>query len=509
MSNNKELKAETRCAPKITFPPAVFLLIALWIYALAWAWSGHPVYRDLHMGAALEYASNGIDLLRPVIAGFNANGSGTPQELPLWQAAASVGLKLFGGWWGGATLASLLLFTIFLPSFYQTAKWEMDTSFAWFAVALLLAQPIVFHLAGGAQTDGFSLALLVGFVWSAEWLRREPGAPSWMACAILASLLAVTKFPYLMTGGFAAALMLLWQRAPLKSWLLLAGAAVAAAAAFLPWSAWCNAEIGRALFKYRPLTISENPQWFFGDLDYRLDPANYVKAGWRALSCLWGSFVLVGLTLYGFWLRPKSLGAALLVGALMTTLIFTKLVLIHRHYYLMFSPAIALLNAYAVCELWRRIQILSAGKAWIASVAFLALLILSLIQGLMQIEALTPDSFMKRVAKIVQNYTQAGEKLLVANGGWGGDLLILSGREGLSVDSTEFGDNADSLATLKQLGYTHFVALTESPLLHAQQITNPGSTNKERLSWSAFLSVSSEQWVTLYESDSIVIKKLP
>ena len=495
---------------RILFPSVALALLALlWIYALAWAVAGYPIYRDQHMGAALEYASNDIDLLRPVIVGFNANGSGTPQELPLWQAAASVGLNLFGGWWGGATLASLLLFTIFLPSFYQTAKWEMDTSFAWFAVALLLAQPIVFHLAGGAQTDGFSLALLLGFVWSAEWLRREPGAPSWMACAILASLLAVTKFPYLMTGGFAAALMLLWQRAPLKSWLLLAGAAVAAAAAFLPWNAWCNAEIGRALFKYRPLTISENPQWFFGDLDYRLDPANYVKAGWRALSCLWGSFVLVGLTLYGFWLRPKSLGAALLVGALMTTLIFTKLVLIHRHYYLMFSPAIALLNAYAVCELWRRIRILSAGKAWIASAAFLALLMLSLIQGLMQIEALTPDPFMKRVATIVQHYTQAGEKLLVANAGWGGDLLILSGREGLSVDSTELGDNADSLATLKQLGYTHFVALTESPLLHAQQITNPGSTNKERLSWSAFLSVSSEQWVTLYESDSIVIKKLP
>jgi len=488
---------------------ATGLLIFLWIYAIAWALIGYPIYRDQHLGTALEFAKNSIDFLRPNIVGFNASGTGTPLEFPLWQAAASVGLNLFDGWWGGATIASLLLFTILLPCFYQTAKWETDAAFAWLAVALLLAQPIVFHLAGGAQTDGFSLALLLGFVWSAEWLRREPGPRSWLACALLASLLAVTKFPYLMTGGFATALILLWQRAPLKSWLFLAGAAVAAAAVFLPWNAWCNAEIGRALFKYRPLTISENPQWFFGDLSYRLDPSNYIKAGWRALSCLWGSFVLVGLTLYGFWLRPKSLGAALLVGALMTTLIFTKLVLFHRHYYLMFSPAVALLNAYAVCELWRRIQILSAGKAWIASAAVLALLMLSLIQGLMQIEALTPDPFMKRMAKIVQNYTQAGEKLLVANGGWGGDLLILSGRGGLSVDSTELGEDADSLAKLKELGYTHFVALAESPLLHAQQITNPGSTNKERLNWSAFLSASSQQWVTIYESDSIVIKKLP
>ena len=122
---------------------------------------------------------------------------------------------------------------------------------------------------------------------------------------------------------------------------------------------------------------------------------------------------------------------------------------------------------------------------------------------------MTPDPFMKRVAKIVQNYTQAGEKLLVANGGWGGDLLILSGRQGLSVDSTELGENANSLAKLKELGYTEFVALTESPLLHAQQITNPGSTIKERFNWSAFLSAAYQQWGTVSESDSVVIKNLP
>jgi hypothetical protein len=509
MSNNKEPKVETRWGPKITFTPAVFLLIALWIYALAWAWSGYPIYRDMHIGAALEYASNGIDLLRPVIVGFNAGGTATPQELPLWQAAASLGLNLFGGWWGGATLASLVLFTIFLPCFYQTARWETDATFAWLAVALLLAQPIVFHLAGGAGTDGFSLALLLGFVWSAEWLRREPAAPSWMACAFLASLLAVTKFPYLMTGGFAAALMLLWQRAPLKSWLLLAGAAAAAAAVFLPWNSWCNAEIGRALFKYRPMTISENPEWFFGSFAYRLDPANYVKAGWRALSCLWGSFVLVALTLYGLWLRPKSLGAALLVGAIATTLIFTKLVLVHRHYYLMFSPAIALLNGYALYALWQQARPFSRIKRILASAGMLAVLVLSLIQGLMQIEALTPDPFMKRMANIVQGQTESGDKLVIANGGWGGDLLILAERQGLSADSSSIGDNAESLAKLKELGFSHFVALSESPLLHSQQITNPGSTDKERLNWSAFLSASSQQWVTIYESDSIVIKKLP
>jgi hypothetical protein len=488
---------------------ALSMLVLLWLYAIGWALIGYPIYRDQHMGAALDYASNGIDLLRPVIVGFNATGTGTPQELPLWQAAASVGLNLFGGWWGGATLASLVLFTVFLPLFYQTAKWELSSGFAWLAVSLLLTQPIVFHLAGGAQTDGFSLALLLGFIWSAEWLRREPGALSWLVCALLASLLAVTKFPYLMTGGFAAALLLLWQRAPLKSWLLLVGAAGVAAGAFLPWNTWCNAEIGRALFKYRPLTISENPEWFFGGLAYRLDPANYVKAGWRALSCLWGSFVLVGLTLYGLWLRPKSLGTALLLGALATTLVFTKLVLIHRHYYLMFSPAVALLNAYAVCGLWERLRDLPAIKSLLAPVAVLFLLALSLLQGLMQIEALTPDPFMKRIAEVVQKQTQPDEKLLVANGGWGGDLLILADRQGLSVDSTGLAEDSDSLARLKELGYTRLVAVSESPLLHAQQLTNPGSTDRQHIAWTSYLSDVSERWPTLYESDSLVIKQLP
>ena len=74
---------------------ALVMLAVLWLYAIGWALNGYPIYRDQHMGAAIEYASNGIDLLRPIIVGFNATGTGTPQELPLWQAAASVGINLF------------------------------------------------------------------------------------------------------------------------------------------------------------------------------------------------------------------------------------------------------------------------------------------------------------------------------------------------------------------------------------------------------------------------------
>ena len=259
------------------------------------------------------------------------------------------------------------------------------------------------------------------------------------------------------------------------------------------------------------MTISENPEWFFGSLGYRLDPTNYVKAGWRALSCLWGSFVLIGLTLYGLWLRPKSLGASLLVGALATTLIFTKLVLIHRHYYLMFSPAVALLNTYAISALWRELRKLSAAKSALASVAILTMLMLSLLQGLMQIEALnlTADPYMRELAKIVAAHSAPDDRLVVINGGWGGDLLILSGQRGLSADTPDIVNVTQHGHDLQSMGYNKVIIASESPLLYAAQVTNPGSANRQRVLWKSFATEASSMWEDVYYSQDMVIKKLP
>ena len=485
---------------------ALAILALLWIYAIGWALFGYPIYRDQHMGAALEYAHNGIDLLRPVIVGFNASGTGTPQELPIWQAAASYGLKIFGGWWGGATVVSLLLFTISLPLLRQTASWETGAATSWLVVVLLIAQPVVFQTAGGAQTDGLSLALLIGFVWSAEHLRRNQNAFSWLACAGMASLLAVTKFPFLVAGASAAVLMLVWTMAPPRSWLLLGATGLIAAAVLVPWTMWSNAEIGRALFKYRPMTIAENPEWFFGSLNYRLDPANYVKAGWRALSCLWGSFVLIGLTLYGIWLRPRSLGTALLIGALLTTLIFTKLVLIHRHYYLMFAPAVAVLNTYALADLLGRLGPLSPLRKFVAKGVVSMGLLLALFQGLMGMEALVTDDYVKKAADILKKHTSASERLLVINGGWGGDLLIHADRKGLSADDTKLVEDPETKRQLLDLGFTKVVYMSQSPLLHALQVTNPGSSDLKRVHWSSFVSPEAEEWATVFQSEDILIK---
>ena len=496
MSTNKQYQTE-----KV----AVFIFLsAIWIYAGVWVMLGFPIYRDQHLGTAIKYANEGVDLLRPVIMGFNATGTGTPQEFPFWQALAGLALRLMGGWWGAATIVSLLLFSLSLPFFWKAAKVDSDAKTAWIALLFLLSQPLVFHLAGGAQTDGLSLGLLFFFFYSSESLRTKPSYRIFFVCLLASCLLALTKLPYLMVGGGAAILrLLLLRRATVSQWVFLSASGAIALTIFWLWNHWCDHEIGRAVFRYRPLTFREIPDWFLGSWEYRLNPLNYLKASWRALACLWGSFILVGLTVYGLWKNPRSLGACLLYGALLTTMVFTKLVLIHRHYYLMYAPGVALLNAAALFALFpypkKLIPLILA-----------PLLLLSLAQGLIDIEVVaTGDPHMKKMGTIIAQNTSEKEKLLILGGGWGGDAFLHSGRNGLSVDDTALPENHDSCRSLKALGYTKFIWIAESPLLHALQITNPGGSGRTRERFPVKPTPQTFSWHTIFGSDEIVIKELP
>lgn len=71
------------------------------------ALAGRPFLRAVHLGTALEYAHGSINLLRPVVVGFNATGTPTAQELPVWQAAAALALKITrSNWYGWANIVS-------------------------------------------------------------------------------------------------------------------------------------------------------------------------------------------------------------------------------------------------------------------------------------------------------------------------------------------------------------------------------------------------------------------
>ena len=110
---------------------------------------GRPLFRASHLGPAIEYAHGSIDLLRPVIPGFNATGTPTALEIPLWQAAAALVFKAtHSTWFGWANVASLLLFATGLWPFIQLARQYFGHRASGWATIFFLSQPIVVLAAG-------------------------------------------------------------------------------------------------------------------------------------------------------------------------------------------------------------------------------------------------------------------------------------------------------------------------------------------------------------------------
>jgi hypothetical protein len=172
---------------------------------------------------------------------------------------------------------------------------------------------------------------------------------------------------------------------------------------------------------------------------------------------------------------------------------------------------VALLNTYAIADLASRIKFPNKTTTLLASLATASVLLLSLLQGLMSIEALnlTADPYMKNLGTTLKSQTTPQDRLLVINGGWGGDLLIHSNRQGLSIDDLKHLENPESARRLKELGYDKLAIVSESPLLHAVQVTNPGSPNLQRVTWQTLIPEKARSWPTLYESEALVIKQIP
>ncbi len=159
---------------------ALLLAVASCGFHLKNARAGTPAYRDQHLGTALEYYKTHIDLLRPVIVGFNANGTPTPLELPVWQALVGLAFKILGPWHGWATVVSLLLFFTCLFPLFSLAKMFMGERCAWWTLVFFLAQPLIFMYAGIASPDGFSIVAAIWFLYFGLNLVRSPKLIWWV-----------------------------------------------------------------------------------------------------------------------------------------------------------------------------------------------------------------------------------------------------------------------------------------------------------------------------------------
>src|SRR5215471_11239082 len=94
-----------RATPAGLAPLAFVLFGLIVVFHLTNALLGRSFFRAQHLGVALNYAHGSIDLLRPVIVGFNATNTPTAQEFPLWQAIAALVFKVTRStWYGWANL---------------------------------------------------------------------------------------------------------------------------------------------------------------------------------------------------------------------------------------------------------------------------------------------------------------------------------------------------------------------------------------------------------------------
>ena len=508
--------------------PLVVTLFGLIVaFHLGNALVGRSLFRAIHLGPALEYARGPINLLRPVIVGFNANGSPTAQELPLWQAAAGLAFKATGStWYGWANLVSLLAFATVLWPFFQLARHYVGGRAAWWGTAFFLAQPLIVVKAGYACTDAFCLVLTIWFLFFADRMIRTGSAWWWLPTALFAALSAVSKVPFFMAAGLCSVFMVMVNGGRAwRTWVLLAGSGAVAAGTLTLWTHYTDSLEAQAMYPCLELRLSHSPHilwWYFGNLHDRLSPGLWIKAGWRFPHATLGSLALVGL-LAPALLRPGNrLPKLWLLATFLTTLVFTNIILAQWHYYLMCCPAVALLCG-ATLTRWEPFWAQEMPRGGLRVALAGLVLVFSAIDGIIAMKIANDyDSFPKEMSVLIRQYTKPGDKLIVyGEGNFGGEVLFRSGRAGLSLIRLhnvkelptvkglyELLDSEADLRRLKSLGYNKLVLLSESPVRVAISAVNPGS-QKTRDCYPASISRTVDAWPVVYRSADILIKEIP
>ena len=505
--------AHVKCKNSAFLIASALVLLTI-LYPVGSALMGFPPFRDIHLGTALAYMKEGVDLLHPKIVGFNANDLPAIQEFPWWQAGAAWALRLAGVWWGAANLFSLMIFSLGVSPVFRMGKRMLGEEGAWWVVAAFLAQPIVFLYAGTASPDGMSL---VAALWAYDRIRAYASHGGWtraVIASVVAALAATLKLPFFMAAGLAVAIEVLWKNFSKPAvWGRLAWVATFSAVTLLFWTRYTDSWFEKALWPLVDLRVSHNPEmvfWYFGDWAYRLSPAVWIKAIWRMANCLLGSFALGGVMVLGLCLPGNKEARAWLFGAALTTAVFSHLVLHHSHYYLMFSPAAALAMGGGWMWLMKKCFPKEEGFSAVAGAGLILITFVALFQGLIGMKVVQQfDPYPKRIVKLVQDHTKKEDRLFIIGGGWGGDVLFRAKRNGLSIWNTQFLEDSANLKKARELGFTKLVVVRESPLLVALQKTNPGGAEYSAEPFSSALSPITVRWPTLYKDEQLMIREIP
>jgi len=494
---------------------AFLLATALIGFELWMATTSHDNSRDQHLGGAVAYAKGHIDLLRPMLPGFNANGTPTPLEFPLWQAATGLMMKAFGIWYGLGNVVSLFFFFSALWALFSLCCRLCTPRVGWWAVVFSLAQPLSYTVGGQAGGDSTAWATAMWFIYGCERMMNSGAARWWLFALFMGGLCAVAKAPFFLCAGLVTfSWLYLRYRWSLRAWLQLISCGALGTGLLLAWNYHAHHVYAEAIFPTISMDSFDSKgginNWYFGTLAYRLNPHNWMRGGWHLVNSVFGGLSFVFLLLISVRSRRAAEGWLWMFAALATTLVFPTLMWEHMHYFFVYAPAAAWLCALGAAEfepeIWTRLQANLAVRVGVLSVAFFA----SLVGSLMLLHALSFDSFQDRVGHLIKSNTSPTDKLIVWGMNWG-DPFLRAERDGftggLGLDDSGWLADPQKLAQVKQMGYNKVVLINTSPFIAALTSVN-GQHGEKFVDLHQHLPTAAKDWPILFDTPEVIILKI-
>ena len=496
----------------------VLLLVAGLIFFELWmAATNHDICRSQHLGGAVAYAKGHIDLLRPMLLGFNANGAPTPLEFPIWQALTALLMKCFGLWYGWGNLVSLIFFFSSLWALFDLCRRMGSIRTGWWALLFSLVQPLSFLVGGQAGGESTAWTFAVWFIYSSHRMMSGGRWGWWWLASFAGCLSAMTKAPYFMTAGLTAFFWLwLSHRNSSRAWLFLVSSGLISCVAFMAWNFHCHRVYAEAEFPTISMDAFDEKSginhWYFGTLAYRLNLHNWVRGGWHLGSVVFGGFSLSVLLLVATRLKKTNEAWLWLLAAVCTTLVFTPLLLEHLNYFFIFAPPTAWLCAVAAVELepriWNLFQTSALGRA-----AFLLAFFTATLAGTLMIIHANGlfDTYQDDIARLIKDHTTPAEKIVVWGTNWG-DPFLRADRQGLTgglaLQSSDWLNDPDKLKRIKQLGYKKIVLLNPSPFIVALTSVT-GKHGDKMVDLHQALPDVAKNWPVVFDSPLVLIIQIP
>jgi 4-amino-4-deoxy-L-arabinose transferase-like glycosyltransferase len=310
---------------------------------------------------AWDFYRNGIDFLRPAVCWLGGHKT-LILEFPLHEALTALFYHAFGFSHIWARLVTLAFYALGAIYLYRLLRELGDQATARLATVVYLALPLGLVFSRAIHVDFVAIGLAHMAIYHCLVAYRRGRLVDLVLFALAATLSALVKIPYLFYFGLPLGLYVLatWRTDRVLR-LVLAG--ILPALGFLAWRNHVFTVNAMAPdWKFIPgyYKFTHMASWYFGALDMRFDPANWLVLLKRLVldiaTPVGALFLLAG---FAGDLRERKkpwFFLAWILGTFLYVLIFFRLNVIHHYYQ---TPLLAISAIYIALGIRR-------SAAWLA-----------------------------------------------------------------------------------------------------------------------------------------------